>query len=39
MDSHHSACAHMPELLSKGRYDKAEKIINIDFEEVSEEFK
>ncbi len=39
MDSHHSACAHMPELLLRGRYDKADKIINIDFKEVSEEIR
>jgi hypothetical protein len=29
----------MPELLSRGRYDKADEIINIDFKEVSEELK
>ncbi len=39
VDSHHSACAHVPELLLRGRYDQADKIINIDFEEVSKELK
>jgi hypothetical protein len=39
MDSHHSAYAHMPELLLRGRYDQADKIINIYFEEVSEGLK
>ena len=39
MDSHHSAYAHMPELLLRGRYDQADEIINIDFKEVSEELK
>jgi hypothetical protein len=39
LDSHHSACAHMLELLLRGRYDQADKIINIDFKKVSEELK
>jgi hypothetical protein len=39
VDSHHSACAYMPELLSGGRYNQADEIINIDFKKVSEELK
>ena len=37
MDSSHSAYANMKELLLRGWDDKADEIINIDFEEVLEE--